>query len=382
MNKGLFKFYPSLAAVAFCSLTGAVSLLTACSDNTSTAGVLTETESGQTASLTISVNTNLEVGDPSEISSRPRVALMRTANDRSEIIDSAVTDTNNEVTFKNVPYNDFSIVAMGMDTSGTVTFGNIITDKILESKELLNDTGFVETHLEINLYETAKIRLNAAALEIAPGDSVCITGTLSCGVYDKTAQESGYISIENIPASTYSDSYVDYDQVEIIHDGAARKDTVYWRVFPGDDRTANANRTDSSQKARHTRRLHRMRLREHDHIRLHGQESKQPSLEQFQLQGGRLHHHLGNASAHGFGSHHLQGARRNLPPRGSLKPYPVFRLVRLGRHAVQGNILRRFQHSRRILDSRRGYRRQRSPQHSFPGFRKYRFQNSPMRKER
>ena len=136
MNKGLFKFYPSLAAVAFCSLTGAVSLLTACSDNTSTAGVLTETESGQTASLTISVNTNLEVGDPSEISSRPRVALMRTANDRSEIIDSAVTDTNNEVTFKNVPYSDFSIVAMGMDTSGTVTFGNIITDKILESKEL------------------------------------------------------------------------------------------------------------------------------------------------------------------------------------------------------------------------------------------------------
>ena len=241
MNKGLFKFYPSLAAAAFCSLTGAVSLLTACSDSTSTAGVLTETESGQTASLTISVNTNLEVGDSSEISSRPRVALMRTANDRSEIIDSAVTDTNNEVTFKNVPYSDFSIVAMGMDPSGAITFGNIITDKILESKELLNDTGFVETHLEINLYETAKIRLNAAALEIAPGDSVCITGTLSCGVYDKTAQESGYISIENIPASTYSDSYVDYDQVEIIHDGAARKDTVYWRVFPGDDRTANKN---------------------------------------------------------------------------------------------------------------------------------------------
>jgi len=241
MNKELSKLYSSLAIAASLSLTAAMSLLTACSEDTSTAGVLTETESGQTASLTISIGSHLEVGSSYEIDSRPKVALMRTINDRSEIIDSAVTDTNNEVTFKNVPYSDFSIVAMGMDTSGTVTFGNIITDKILESKELLNDTGFVETHLEINLYETAKIRLNAAALEIAPGDSVCITGTLSCGVYDNSAQESGYISIENIPASTYSDSYVDYDQVEIIHDGAARKDTVYWRVFPGDDRTANKN---------------------------------------------------------------------------------------------------------------------------------------------
>lgn len=241
MNKELSKLYSSLAIAASLSLIAAMSLLTACSEDTSTAGVLTETESGQTASLTISIGSHLEVGSSYEIDSRPKVALMRTINDRSEIIDSAVTDSNNEVTFKNVPYSNFSIVAMGMDPSGAVTFGNIITDKILESKELLNDTGFVETHLEINLYETAKIRLNAAALEIAPGDSVCITGTLSCGVYDKTAQKSGYISIENIPASTYSDSYVDYDQVEIIHDGAARKDTVYWRVFPGDDRTANKN---------------------------------------------------------------------------------------------------------------------------------------------
>ena len=112
---------------------------------------------------------------------------------------------------------------------------------VMRGDEEMRHEWQVEPHLELNLYETAKIRLNAAALEIAPGDSVCITGTLSCGVYDKTAQESGYISIENIPASTYSDSYVDYDQVEIIHDGAARKDTVYWRVFPGDDRTANKN---------------------------------------------------------------------------------------------------------------------------------------------
>lgn len=241
MNKELSKLYSSLAIAASLSLIAAMSLLTACSEDTSTAGVLTETESGQTASLTISINTNLEVGNPYEISSRPRVALMRTINDRSEIIDSAVTDSNNEVTFKNVPYSNFSIVATAQDTLSKASFASIITDKILESQNLLSDTGFAETLLEIDLYKTAKIKLNAATLGIAPGDTVCITGTLSCGTYDNSAQESGYISIENIPASTYSDSYVDYDQVEIIHDGAARKDTVYWRVFPGDDRTANKN---------------------------------------------------------------------------------------------------------------------------------------------
>lgn len=241
MNKELSKLYSSLAIAASLSLIAAMSLLTACSEDTSTAGVLTETESGQTASLTISIGSHLEVGSSYEIDSRPKVALMRTINDRSEIIDSAVTDSNNEVTFKNVPYSNFSIVATAQDTLSKASFASIITDKILESQNLLSDTGFAETLLEIDLYKTAKIKLNAATLGIAPGDTVCITGTLSCGTYDNSAQESGYISIENIPASTYSDSYVDYDQVEIIHDGAARKDTVYWRVFPGDDRTANKN---------------------------------------------------------------------------------------------------------------------------------------------
>lgn len=241
MNKELSKLYSSLAIAASLSLIAAMSLLAACSEDTSTAGVLTETESGQTASLTIIINTNLEVGNPYEISSRPRVALMRTVNDRSEIIDSAVTDSNNEVTFKSVPYSDFSIVATARDGSNSVTFGSIITDKVLEYKDLLSDTGFAETHLEIDLHKTAKIKLNASALAITPGDTVCITGTLSCGTYDNAAQESGYISIENIPAATYSDTYVDYDQIEIIRDGVAHKDSVYWRVFPGDDRTANKN---------------------------------------------------------------------------------------------------------------------------------------------
>ena len=241
MKKEQSKLYSSLVVAASLSLFAAIMLLTACSESSSTAGVLSETESGQTASLTLTINTNLEVGNPYEISNRPRVALMRTVNDRSEVIDSAVTDSNNEVTFKKVPYSDFSIVATVSDDSKSVTFGGIVTDKILEYKDLLSDSGFAETHLEIDLHETAKIKLNATALAIAPGDSVCITGTLSCGVYDNAAQESGYISIENIPASTYSDTYVDYDQVEIVHDGAAHKDSVYWRVFPGDDRTANKN---------------------------------------------------------------------------------------------------------------------------------------------
>ena len=241
MKNEHIKLYSSLVVAAILSLLATLTLLTACSDNTSTAGVLTETESGQTASLTISVNTNLEVGTPYEISNRPRVALMRTVNNRSEIIDSAVTDTNNEVTFKSVPYSGFSIVATAKDDSKSATFGGIVTDKILESMDLLSDTGFAKTRLEIDLHKTAKIKLNAAALGVAPGDTVCITGTLSCGAYDNAAQESGYISIENIPAATYSDTYADYDQVEIIHDGAAHKDSVYWRVFPGDDRTANKN---------------------------------------------------------------------------------------------------------------------------------------------
>jgi len=213
--------------------------LSACGDTTSTAGVISETESGQTASITVTLTRpGVYVDLPSGEKPDTRVALMRSIDGRTTVVNSATPDSNSRVTFKDIPLKGFSIVASTKYSDGSTSLAGIITDKLLIQNKTLSDTGLTADSIDLELQATATLRLDAGFAELSFGDSVCITGTLSCGTYDEAARDSGFIVIRDIPATTPDAQYVDYDQVEILGEGSVRNDSVSWRVHPGETREA------------------------------------------------------------------------------------------------------------------------------------------------
>jgi len=196
-----------------------------CSESSSTAGVLSETESGQTASLTVSAP-----GHVGDIFSSTKFALTRIIDNRTTVIDSAVGDNDGNVTFKKVPYNDFSIVVTALDDSNNVVLTSIVSSESLAKSGMISDSGFVNDSVEVHLGAPAVLLIRNDVVDVSVGDSVCITRTLSCGVFDDAAKEAGYISIANVPKA-------DYQQIEIVHGSEVLTDSVFWRVSTSDTNT-------------------------------------------------------------------------------------------------------------------------------------------------
>ena len=226
-----------------------LSLVVACSENTSSVDVQDGPATGRTRALSI------DVVRPAGIP--VNVYLLGTAGNRTVVLDSvslpyvnsksvySPDDDNRDtiVTFYNVPANGFSIIATAQDKHMERPYAFILTDKFIEAQSWMLDSAYVvKDSFAVNFYDmTAGLQLSAGTFDLALGDSICITGTLSCGVYDKAARKSGLIQIENIPASTLHPVAADYQQVEIIHGIRVYKDSVFWRVYSGRSQIANRN---------------------------------------------------------------------------------------------------------------------------------------------
>lgn len=220
------KFFKILKFIEL-HLTSVVALassavLFACSESSNTAGVWTETESGQTASLTVVMS-----GIDSN-SATVKLALTRTIDNRTTIIDSAIVDSNLQATFKKVPYNDFSIVAAAYDQEENNLSSSLISSESLAKSDLLTDSGFVESTIKMNLHKSALLQVRNDIAELSIGDSLCISRTLSCGIYDETAQDAGYITITNVPSD------ISYSQIEIVSAKGTHTQPVSWNVTTTD----------------------------------------------------------------------------------------------------------------------------------------------------
>ena len=189
-----------------------LSFVVACSENASFVDSHDEPAPGRTGPLSVGIVR------PADLS--VSVYHVEVVNKRTVVLDSVIvpftksrssfllnTQTPDTViTFNKVSYGNFGIVAVAQDEKEGRTYAAILTDEAFLHHETWDDTSFnFCDSLNLKLLKSvADIQLSVDEFDFALGDSICITGTLSCGVYDKTAQKSGFIQIKNVPASTPS----------------------------------------------------------------------------------------------------------------------------------------------------------------------------------
>jgi len=212
----------SIAGLCFAGLCAA---LAGCSESSTTAGVISETESGQTASLYLATD-----------HVAARMILTQVIDGRTAVVDSAVTDSNYIAEFKKVPFSSsFSIVAYSYNEDNLVSEMGFASSEMMKENKILNDSGFVKDSISMGFNKPANLKVSASIANFALGDSLCITGTLACGVYDETAQDSGFILLENVPASSMggaqnSNGFAEYKQIEVIGESGIRTDSVNWHI--------------------------------------------------------------------------------------------------------------------------------------------------------
>ncbi len=193
-----------------------------CSENSTTAGVISETESGQTASLTVAVS-----GTGNNFAT-VKMALTRTIDNRTTVIDSAIVDSNMQATFAKVPYSDFGIIATAYDKNeNAISYGIVSSDEFAKDY-LLTDSGFVNSFVKMELHKPALLQVRNDIAEFNLGDSLCISRTISCGVYDEAAKEAGYVTIDAVPSNAR------YSQIEIVGVQGVQTQSVSWYVASTD----------------------------------------------------------------------------------------------------------------------------------------------------
>lgn len=221
INYDLRKVRDFIATVSIVSLSFAG--IMGCSDSgTDTAGVLSETESGQTASLTVNLS---DIGEGSAI---VKMALTRTIDNRTTVIDSAIVDNSLQVTFPKVPYNDFGIVATAYDKNENVISSGMVSSESIAKDNLWTDSGIVKSFVKMSLHKPALLQVRNDIAELDLGDSLCVSRILSCGVYDEAAQDAGYVTISTVPSSAY------YNQIEIVKAQGVQTKSVSWYVSSAD----------------------------------------------------------------------------------------------------------------------------------------------------
>ena len=215
MKKEQIKLSLRLAAAAL------TSLLAACappnSDSTSTAGVLTETESGHTLAFTTDYNW-LDADIPK--SARVKFTLATIVDGKTKLYDSATVKLNEYAIFEDVK-GVYSVIATTEGFAGA---------EILKSNE--EDSIFVQ------LQKPATLKLSVDYDSLSVGDTICITGLLKCKQITKADAKSGYAIIENIPI-------VENDEgektIEIYNKKKFVTKDVYWDFNAGDTLFVNNN---------------------------------------------------------------------------------------------------------------------------------------------
>lgn len=198
--------------------------LSACGDNeASTAGVLTETESGRTLALTLN---RLMVSDSTDNPGSVKFALTRIVDGRTTLYDSMTVGYNEYAVFKDVP-----------DIYGVVASTQLDPDKSLIGAEILKTNESDTLFVEVSTPATLKISTAYDSLEV--GDTLCITGTLSCKVFSAEDFEIGYALLPNIPVLANEAGNI---QIEIYNEKKLRTEKVHW-YFQGGDTLFVSNNT-------------------------------------------------------------------------------------------------------------------------------------------
>ena len=189
-----------IATLAFSMAT----LFNACAmpeDNgTSTAGVLTETESGHTVAFAISEELELDhvvVPKSAKKSGKVQFALTRIVDGKTELMDTATVKYGDYAVFEDIT-GAYSVVAtvIGMDGEKDTLYGA----DILKRNDVDTVVVGVRKPATLQISTDYKIWENSDSVSVfAKGDTLCITGTLACKQVTKEDIKQGYVTLGNIP---------------------------------------------------------------------------------------------------------------------------------------------------------------------------------------
>lgn len=144
---------------------------------TSTAGVLTETESGHTLAFTTEYSWDYDLPK----SARVKYTLAKIVDGKTELYDSITVDANDFAIFEDVK-GAYSVIATTEGLAGA---------EILKSND--------EDSIYVRLRKPATLKISVDYDSLSVGDTICITGLLRCKQISKSDAKNGYAIIENIP---------------------------------------------------------------------------------------------------------------------------------------------------------------------------------------
>ena len=177
-------------------------LFSACAmpeDNgTSTAGVLTETESGHTVAFAIEEDLDhVMVPMSAKKSGTVQFALTKIVDGKTELMDSATVEYGDYAVFEDIT-GAYSVVAtvIGMDGEKDTLYGA----DILKRNDIDTVVVGVRKPATLQISTDYKIWENSDSVSVfAKGDTLCITGTLACKQVTKENIKQGYVTLGNIP---------------------------------------------------------------------------------------------------------------------------------------------------------------------------------------
>lgn len=209
-------------------------LFSACAmpeDNgTSTAGVLTETESGHTVAFTL--HSYVDEYNPKQ-SAKVNFALTKIEDGKTKLLDSATVKYGDYAVFEDIT-GAYSVVATatGLNGEKDTLYGvdvlkrndvDTVYVRVQEPATLKISTSYTETVKSSHGEETQEI--------FSEGSTLCITGTLTCKKISEDDIKRGYAIVENIPLFG-NDDYV--KQIEIQSGKELRTLGVEWNFSAGD----------------------------------------------------------------------------------------------------------------------------------------------------
>jgi hypothetical protein len=167
-------------------------------NGTSTAGVLTETESGHTVAFAIEEDLDhVMVPMSAKKSGTVQFALTKIVDGKTELMDSATVEYGDYAVFEDIT-GAYSVVATvtGMDGEKDTLYGA----DILKRNDVDTVVVGVRKPATLQISTDYKIWENSDSVSVfAKSDTLCITGTLTCKQVTKEDIKQGYVTLGNIP---------------------------------------------------------------------------------------------------------------------------------------------------------------------------------------
>ena len=177
-------------------------LFSACAipeDNgTSTAGVLTETESGHTVAFAIEEDLDhVMVPMSAKKSGTVQFALTKIVDGKTKLMDSATVEYGDYAVFEDIT-GAYSVVATAIGLNGEKD--TLYGVDILKRNDVDTVVVGVRKPATLQISTDYKIWENSDSVSVfAKGDTLCITGTLACKQVTKEDIKQGYATLGNIP---------------------------------------------------------------------------------------------------------------------------------------------------------------------------------------